>query len=411
MKRYQPYLSILGLALFLRSIWAIAVPVMPLSDSHAYDVFAQNLASGNGYGWKAGDPTAYWPPGTSVLYSLFYQVFGHYYWPIVVFNIGLGIAIIALTMYLARLWFNDRVGILTGLILAIWPSQIQFTTVLASELIFNTLILIVLVLWFNEQINFQWKTILVGGTIAAASYVKTQALLLPFFLLFWSWKKQGKLLKQVSALLVMFTLIAVLIAPWTIRNTRVFGQMVAISTNGGTNLWMGNNPDSKGRYMKLPPEVKGMNEAQRNDYLKSLAVKHIQENPLLFIKRCFTRLIDTHKGESIGISWNQEGLTQRYGKWIILPLKLVNLIYWLAVLALALIGIVYLVKQYGWYTTIIHPTVVLWAYFAAIHMVIVAQDRYHFPSIPMIAILSAFTLSVWLNKKPLQRPISDETLS
>ena len=32
---------------------------------------------------------------------------------------------------------------------------------------------------------------------------------------------------------------------------------------------------------------------------------------------------------------------------------------------------------------------VLWAYFAILHAAIVSQDRYHFPSIPFIAILSS----------------------
>ena len=54
--------------------------------------------------------------------------------------------------------------------------------------------------------------------------------------------------------------IAATIAPWSIRNNAVFGEFVLLSTNGGPNLWMGNNPDSTGFYMPLPSSVDGLSE-------------------------------------------------------------------------------------------------------------------------------------------------------
>ena len=320
-------------------------------------------------------------------------MFGHTYFPIIVFNLLLSGVIIGVSMHLARTWFNSRIAMITGILLAFWPSQIQFTTVLASELIFTALVLVAMAIWLNEQIDLQLRTVLVGSVLAAAAYVRPTALLIPLLLLLFRWIYKRKIFKTLKATLIIFVLMAVLIAPWSVRNTRVFGEFVTISTNAGANLWMGNNPDSKGGYMPLPLEVKGMNEAKRNNYLKSVAKAYIKEKPLLFLKRCFTRLVDTHSRESIGVAWNEEGLKTRYGEWILLPIKLINQFYWMIVLGLALIGIILLGKKYGWITMISHPTIVLWGYYAAVHAVIVAQDRYHFPSIPMIAILAAFTIS------------------
>lgn len=87
----HPYARILLVALVLRAVWAFFVPVVPISDSNAYDVFAQNLA---------------------------------------------------------------RVAILTGALLSLWPSQIEFTTVVASELPFVTLLLVALWVWSNQTISF-----------------------------------------------------------------------------------------------------------------------------------------------------------------------------------------------------------------------------------------------------------------
>ncbi|HAX75275.1 MAG TPA: glycosyl transferase family 39 [Cyanobacteria bacterium UBA11372] len=399
-KLYSPELWIILLALLLRVLWVVAVPVVPISDSHAYDTLARNLASGIGYRWSSyAPPTAFWPVGTSLIYSLLYRVFGFTYLPIVIFNLLLSAIIIFCSMRLAQTWFNRSVAIATGLLLALWPIQIQFTTVLASELPFIALVLVALLLWINDRTNLWLRAILVGILSATATYVRPIAYLIPLLLLFFRWVKTRELFKSLKATAIIFVLMAVLLAPWSIRNTMAFGQFVTISTNGGANLWMGNNPNSTGGFMKLPAEVYGMNEAERDKYLKSVALAHIKEKPLLFVWRCVTRLVDTHSRESIGISWNESGLKKRYGTGILLPLKIINQIFWMSVLGLALSGIVILGLQQGLLTTITHPTVVIWGYFVAIHAIIVAQDRYHFPSIPMIAILAAFTLTYWIDKK------------
>jgi 4-amino-4-deoxy-L-arabinose transferase-like glycosyltransferase len=396
-KSHNYRLKILLLGGLLRVLWAIAVPVMPVSDSFAYDTFARNLANCHNYGWTCNEPSAFWPVGTSFIYSLFYSVFGHSYIPIVVLNILLGVLSIGLTMHLAKTWFGPRVAAISGLLLALWPSQIQFTTVLASEQLFTALTLAALVFWDSEALNLWLRSGIVGAVLAAASYVRPTASLIPAVFLFSRYWKTREIRRSLLATLVTFAVIAGLAAPWSIRNTQVFGQFVTFSTNGGANLWMGNNPASNGGYMDLPPEVANMNEAQRDKYLKSLAIAHIKENPWLFVARAAQRTLDTHSRESIGVVWNEAGLTTRYGHWILLPLKIVNQLYWLAMLGLGLLGLGLLGYQSGWLTILTHPVVLMWGYFTVIHAVIVAQDRYHFPSIPMIAVLAALTLC-WFYK-------------
>ena len=403
MKNYSlvlkhPYVKIIFIALLLRILWAIAVPVIPIADSHAYDVFAQNLANGNGYGWGENNLTSYWPPGTSFVYAIFYFIFGHHYLPIIIFNLALSAITIWATMSLAEAWFNLRIAIISGLILAFWPAQIQFTTVLASELLFTALVMIGLWLWQKETFTLRSRAIGVGVIIGMTSYVKPTALLIPFLLLFFRVIATREIFKTCIATLVMLLIMALIIAPWSYRNSQLYGELTLISTNSGANLWMGNNPNSNGGYMKLPEEVKGMNEYQRNQYLKSSAKNHIKEKPFLFIQRCFKRLFDTHSRESIGIVWNEKGLISRYGKGILLPLKVINLIYWWTVLGLGVTGIVLLVKEYGWLIMLSHPTVIFWGYYAGVHAVIVSQDRYHFPSVPMIAVLAALTAQYGLEK-------------
>jgi hypothetical protein len=392
LKAYPYYLWITLLAIGLRIIWSIAVPVIPVSDSAAYDKFAQNLANCQNYGWNCHTPSAYWPVGTSFVYAILYRLFGQSYTPIVLFNLVLAGITSVLAMRLAEQWFGRRVAALTGILLAFWCSQIQFTTVLASEQLTIALTLMVLAVWEYEHLNLWSRAAIVGMILAAACYVRPTAGLIPVLLLILRYLSTRKVKENILATGIMLAVMGLLIAPWSIRNTQAFGQFVTISTNGGANLWMGNNPASNGGFMELPPETRGMNEAERDKYLKSLAIDHIKDQPFLFAKRTVQRLITTYDRESIGVAWNEPGLVTRYGTGILMPLKVLNQLYWLPMLGLGLIGAILLGMQRGWTAALFHPTILFWGYVTAIHAVIVAQDRYHFPAIPMIAMLAAFAL-------------------
>ncbi len=389
----HPYTRILFVALVLRAVWALLIPVVPVSDSNAYDVFARNLANGFGFGWGPGNLTAYWPVGTSFAYSILYRIFGHIYAPIVVFHLVLGLIAILFSMLLAERWFNRHVAILTGVLLSLWPSQIEFTTVLASELIFVTLLVLSLWVWSSQRIHSLVRALLLGVLLAAATYVRPMALLLPVVLASLTIAKERQWLPAVGALVLELVVIAALILPWSIRNTRVFGSFALTTTNGGVNLWMGNNPQTVGGYMEYPGDFGPMNEVQVDKYLGATATSYIRHHPVQFVGRTLLKLVKLHDRETIGVVWNEKGLAQRFGTRILLPLKIISTGFWLLALGFALFGIILLLLGRSLLSTITNPAVLIWLYFALLHAVIVVQDRYHFASIPMIAMLAAFGIA------------------
>jgi len=127
--------NILLLAFCLRAIWALLIPVIPISDSNAYDIFATNIWLHGTYGWEPDKPYSYWPVGTSALYSVFYMVFGHVYWPIVIFHIAISLGIIWFSARLCQLVFqSEKITLLSSFALAVWPTGIFYVTILGSEL-------------------------------------------------------------------------------------------------------------------------------------------------------------------------------------------------------------------------------------------------------------------------------------
>ena len=396
----------LFIAFILRACWALMVPVIPVSDSNAYDIFAQNIAAGFGYGWNPGELTAFWAVGTAAFYAMIFSVFGHTYVPIVIINIIVGLGTIALAMSLAQRWFGPVTSILTGWILALWPLMIQFTTILASEMLFNFCVLVAF--WVSTLPGWKWlpRAFAAGIALAAASYIRPVALLLAPLAFLQEALIQRRVVRAVAACTVSSMVMIALILPWSMRNLHVFDRFVLVSTNAGSNLWMGNNPKTTGGYMPLP-KTNIVNEVDRDRYFSQKAWEYIRQEPLTFVVRTLKKAVLVHDRESIGIAWNEKGLKQNFGNGMLMTLKIITNCYWWLILACAGSGLYLFIRnRRTWLEALTFPPLTAWAYYATVHSVIVAGDRYHIPSDPFIAMFAAYAISIVVRK--LQASVDGE---
>jgi 4-amino-4-deoxy-L-arabinose transferase-like glycosyltransferase len=322
-----------------------------------------------------------------------FWIFGFVYWPIVLLQIVVGVAVVALAMALARRWFDVQVAILTGWTLACWPLLIQYTTVLASELFF--IFFILLALWFASTPlrGLYWRATTAGIFLAAASYVRPLALIMVPLLFIKEAVDNRQFIRPALACVVAGLVMALAILPWAIRNWYAFDRIVLISTNGGSNLWMGNNTSDSTGYAEPPKLEEIANEADRDRFLGTQAKDYIVRDPVAFMVRMVKRAVSLHDRESIGVVWNEKGIVQRFGSNPVAPLKFFSSVYWWSMLALAAYGIVSMTKRSGWASVLACPAIVTWSYYTAVHLVTVGGDRYHVPSIPFIAMLAAYGLS------------------
>ena len=380
---------LLAAGLVLRVAWAMLVPVVPISDSVAYDTFATNLATHGVYGWTPGAPSSFWPVGTSAIYAALYWVFGHHFAPIVVLNLLLSTLIVLQTMWLARLFFDDQTAVVAGCILAMWPTQIAYVTILASELPFTLLTLLGMCVWYSPSLSKSARGCTSGLAFAAASYVRPIALLLPAVLWLTDLLDLRKFREQLLVFVLAVAVIAGCIAPWSIRNMKLYHHFMLISSDGGVALWIGNNPSSNGTHTPMPDSVDRLNEYERDKQLGEVALRYIINRPLDFVFRTIKKAILLHFNETIAVHWNAGGIKQRFGEGAILPLKVLMQTYWSLVLLLAAIGFTELVRNVGFMRALFHPILAPWIYFSAVYAVMLVQDRYHFPSDPYIAILAA----------------------
>jgi hypothetical protein len=192
-----------------------------------------------------------------------------------------------------------------------------------------------------------------------------------------------------------------LVAPWSYRNYQVFGEFVLMSTNFGPNLWMGNNPETDGGYMRLPTEVADLPETERARILGEIAKAYIREDPYGFVLRTFRKALILHDRETIGVAWNQQAIERALGSGGITALKILSSGYWYMILLASLGGVLILMRD-GFVHGIFNPPFALWSYITALHAVVVVMDRYHMPSTPFIALLAGVTLAAIIDRRRKQ---------
>jgi 4-amino-4-deoxy-L-arabinose transferase-like glycosyltransferase len=294
-------LVFLGFALRLGLGFGIGLNAAPVpgSDSQEYDTYAWNLAQGRGYRGMSPDVadrdhlTAYRPPGPSLIWAGVYYVFGHHYSAIRVLHCLLGAATVALVYLVGRQSFSRTIGLLAAGAFAGWPISLYYSVELLSEPLGTAWLLA----YVAAALDFAarpgpFRAALAGSMLGMAMLTRANvAMLLPLTLL-WAviqfWRRPRDL---TWALAIPVVAVAMLV-PWIIRNYRVFGAIVPLSTGGGDVLLGSNNrlvatdsnlygywvfPDELPEYRE---QLKAPNDELVRDRLETRrAIEWIKNNP------------------------------------------------------------------------------------------------------------------------------------
>jgi len=235
------------LALALRLAWVAYVDPSPrdgrFDDSSWYDGSARTIADGQGYVFYDGAPTAAWPVGYSAFLAALYRVTGDSVPSAKVANAFLG-ALTVLGVYaLGARVFGPRAGWAAALVLAFFPNQVFFTTLVMSEILSAFLLLLVLLavlyLTLDGERARWWGAAVAGLLIGLAAMVRGEFLpfflvpLLPWRLVLGTWRR------ALGYAGVALAAVALVLTPWTVRNAVRLGYPVVVSTGAVANLLAG----------------------------------------------------------------------------------------------------------------------------------------------------------------------------
>jgi 4-amino-4-deoxy-L-arabinose transferase-like glycosyltransferase len=181
---------------------------------------------------------------------------------------------------LGRRLFNLRTGIIAGVICALHPMMLRYVADLHLETLLT--FLLTLTVWLSVRFRAR-PSVAAGALLGAAAGLSslTKAVVVLYPGLFAAGIVLAALRARrpgqrpaipVAPLGAMFVVMALVISPWTIRNYKVSGHFVPIST-GMSDAFLRGFIFSKTEYATLqkPPYTDAENES--NDYFRAVAAK------------------------------------------------------------------------------------------------------------------------------------------
>ncbi len=243
---------VLGLALALRLAHVLAqrddvLFDQPVLDERRYVEAGRALASGQGEGpERVVEREAYWqPPGVIYALAAIFRLAGDGLLPPRLVQVLLSTASCLLLFAVGRRLLGTRVAIAAAAILAV-HGVLVFES---HELLPPTWMLFfdLLALWLLLIAREAGHPLLAfaGGIALGASAVFSPTILV-FVPVAGLWLRRPAMVAALAAGVVL------LVAPVTIRNWRRGGELVLVSTNGGMNFYMGNNPDYRQTFAMRP---------------------------------------------------------------------------------------------------------------------------------------------------------------
>jgi 4-amino-4-deoxy-L-arabinose transferase-like glycosyltransferase len=270
--------------ILLRIGAVLATPVFPIVantwDSVFYHETATALAGGEGYTFQ-GKPTAYYPPGFSVVLSLAYAILGTTPRHGQMVNVLLSLILLGSLSGLAGSLGGGRAARATAVVLALEPSQIIMPAFLMSETLCAAALAAGLALLLARQRRplLVLPAILLG---ALAGMTRGHAfLVLPAAVLALAGTDLLRSRPRAATLLTLMLLVfAGTVAGWSARNREALGHAVPIATNTGINLLLGNNPNARGGRADPPGGVPQTgNEVLDEQIARNRALDYIRSHP------------------------------------------------------------------------------------------------------------------------------------
>ncbi len=403
-----------GFALLLRLIPVLLAYNLSigLDDMFQYDMLGRSIVSGNGYRWYAqpdldliqqyvkldlsgihydprGIETSFRAPLYPAFLALVYFFSGtgpRRFFAARLAQAVLSALLIPLTYFLARrlLPENLKAAHWSAWAVAFYPILILFPLALATENLFFVLFLASILTLVLAAQTRQMRYFVLSGVLIGLTAL-TRSVILPAggLAALWAWF----LLRERDKALALLAALVIVIAPWIIRNSLLYGRPTPIELSMGYNLYVGYHPQSTGTFIYGPSLdlLTIADDAERERVGTQKAIEFIQADPGRFPYLAVRRL-----GYFFGLE--RRALTYFYSSNFFgyIPFAL---LLTLAVLILSPFVIVACSAAFGlalmrWDRSTLIVPLVMAAYLLP-HVFLLADDRLHFTLIPLLAILAA----------------------
>lgn len=413
-------LVVFAMAIVPRAAWVAYNdrPPQGLNDPVMYNLLSDLMADGHGYIRPTGEAFAYYPVGYPATLAGFKKAGEFFGWERSIFSIKMlngmlgALTTVAIFLLGSRL-FDRRVGFSAGALHAIFPSQVYYTGTILSEPLFTFLLVSALLIllwkpWSKDGMPYA-QLFAAGLVLSAATMTRGITLLFPLLLLaVWLFYLDSRKRALLQAG-VLFAGIAVLIVPWSIRNTLAFDQLTGPSTNLGDDLCIGNFNGSDGRFTlmgKCFDGVEGMSaqevELHRNREGTKIAIRDIVQHPVrmpeLIANKAYWLMYKDDDGIWAAESYGNDRFIPETRKQILMYAA--NAIYYatgaVAILGAAAFALSRDIRRLFLLLSMLYVLAVPLAFFG--------DPRFHYPAMPLMIVIAGATLIMLWDARRAIRP-------
>lgn len=412
MKRTVALVAILllGLGLRVNEAWDGRSPVF---DAAAYATIAADLEHDQGFtlGSDATQPASNYSPGLPLFVAGIYKLSGGVHERLARIVLALlGTLAILFTYLIGRRFSGPTAGLIGAAAIAIYPALLEYQGMLMGEPLAASLLsgAVLSMLWADgarqtDPARGSWRVrwTLPGALLGALALVRPEyigvALLVSLVVLVrHGWRDWRRTWAHALLLLVG---VAVVIAPWTVRNAIALDRFVPVSTGGGQVLFAGTYLPSDGDPEKVVeevverhPELFGPHAVQQLRLEQILARLAHQRYPELEADKALSKMGKKQLWDDISeepLEYTEFVATKVWRIWThgqrsVMQEPGWKLFHW-ALLAFGLIGLVVLALKRRWEALLI---AVIFLAITAISALLVASPRRVLVMMPLLAALA-----------------------
>lgn len=406
-----------GLVLRLAvAIWLIGQPLY-VADERDYDTLASNILLHGQFCFEPGSPISLRPPLFPAIVATIYGAAGdHNFTAVRIFNAAAGALTVVVIYLLARNVFGQKTGIVAAAICAVYPSLVAASGLVLTESVF-TLLLCSSCLLMERYLKTAALAWLVGfgAVLGIAALTRSVLWLFPmplaaFLMCFAPPQKFSIRLAHIAAFLFAF---AAVLAPWTIRNTRLQHTFTTVDVMGGRNFMMGNYEhtpmdrpwaaieinDERAWYRLLQQKFPANGESRTQGQIDKLAMKYaihyILANPGQTAVRDLAKLGHFWQLEREIVAGLTRGFWGGFSKPGILIAAACILGAYVFVMLLGVFGVL-MPTPNTWRTHLFLVLVI--GFVCGMHTLVFAHSRYHLPLMPLVGVFAA---AAWTARRTL----------
>jgi 4-amino-4-deoxy-L-arabinose transferase-like glycosyltransferase len=375
-----------------------------IADEKHYVELANSVYQGRGFAWADGQATSIRPPLYPTLVAAIWTLAGGYNLLAVrVVQMALALATVWLVYRLGGAMFDERIGALAALGVALYPSLLFANVTLLTETVF-TFLLVLTVWWFHVGISRDSVTHVALAGMACGLASLTRSVLWPFPLLgavVVAAASRGSWRTRTTMAIAFCVCHLLVLAPWAMRNTKLQETVVVVDTIGGFNLWMANSDATPGDRIWAAVSQGGdqhfagalseafpgrrLTEGEKDRWGRSAAFQYIVDHPGVSARRALRKFADFWGLDRELIGGIAQGVYSPPRAAALLIAMAVLLAY-PGTMLLASLGVSSPSRR-AWATHAMIVAVIL--FLCGIHTLVFGHSRYRLPIMPFLLIYAA----------------------